>query len=286
MEDAGIESGNWFISLLIQLWSQIETVFRYPLISSQRIYFLYMGMALIFALFVFSRNEANRNLRVSQFPSRFIGFLFPASIWSNASAWLDVRYFFFHNIIWISMFGWLGVTVTDWAVSQTSTSLLLQTEGKSLFHTEQYFLGGIVYMFVLLAAIDFVAFCIHYLQHKIPFLWAFHKVHHSATVMHPITNYREHPVDNVLYIVGTGLVTGMLAGISIFLFGGVFSPPAILGVSLLAFAFNFLAYNLRHSHIWLKWPGRINYLFGCPAHHQVHHSCHPDLKPIKTLSSD
>ena len=265
MDDTGLDSANWSMVIIEQIWSQISTVFSYPLLSSQRIYVLYIVMALVFAMFVFARSDNNRNLNVSQLPSRFFEFLFPSSIWKNPSAWLDVRYFFFHNFIWISLFGWMGIAITDWALAQSSSSLLSQTGGIPLFTAQSYFLGGIVYMFILIAAIDFVSFGIHYMQHKIPFLWAFHKVHHSATVMHPITNYREHPVDNVLYIVGTGLVTGVLAGVSIFLFGGVFSPPTILGVSLLAFAFNFLAYNLRHSHIWLRWPGRLNYVFGCPA---------------------
>ncbi len=41
-------------------------------------------------------------------------------------------------------------------------------------------------------------------------------------------------------------------------------------------AFNLLAYNLRHSHIWLRWPGRWSMVLPSPAHHHVHHSCHPD----------
>ena len=41
-------------------------------------------------------------------------------------------------------------------------------------------------------------------------------------------------------------------------------------------AYNLLGYNLRHSHIWLRWPGILSKVFGSPAHHQVHHSCHPD----------
>jgi sterol desaturase/sphingolipid hydroxylase (fatty acid hydroxylase superfamily) len=36
------------------------------------------------------------------------------------------------------------------------------------------------------------------------------------------------------------------------------------------------AYSLRHSHIWLKWPGVWSKILGSPAHHQVHHSRHPD----------
>ena len=34
----------------------------------------------------------------------------------------------------------------------------------------------------------------HYVPHRVPFLWEFHKVHHSATVLTPLTNFRVHPV--------------------------------------------------------------------------------------------
>ena len=264
------------LALMGQLWSQLEGVLRYPVLPTQRIYGLYLLSALIFALFVFSRSAAGRSLRAAEYPRRFAKFLFPASVWKSSSAWLDVRYFFFHNFLWISIFGSLGVAATDWATTHTSEFLLSRSGGTPLFFTENYFLGGIIYMIFLLVVIDFTAYVIHYLQHKVSWLWAFHKVHHSATVMHPLTNYREHPIDNFCYVVGVGVITGVVAGLSNFMFGGVFSTPKIIGISVLAFAFNFLAYNLRHSHIWLRWPGKLVYVFGCPAHHQVHHSCHPE----------
>jgi len=33
----------------------------------------------------------------------------------------------------------------------------------------------------------------------VPFLWEFHKVHHSANVLTPITAFRVHPVDTWLF---------------------------------------------------------------------------------------
>ena len=57
--------------------------------------------------------------------------------------------------------------------------------------------------------------------------------------------------------------------------GYVPSEPTVLGVGIFVLAYNGLGYNLRHSHIWLRWPGPLVYMFGSPAHHQVHHSYHP-----------
>ena len=132
------------------------------------------------------------------------------------------------------------------------------------------------YMLVAFAVIDFVNWGVHYLQHKVPLLWQFHKVHHSAEVMHPISNFREHPVDNFAYYLITGLSYGALSGIAVNVVGYLPSLPSLLGVPLLMLAFNLLAYNLRHSHVWLRWPGRWSMVLPFPAHHHVHHSCHPD----------
>jgi sterol desaturase/sphingolipid hydroxylase (fatty acid hydroxylase superfamily) len=131
-------------------------------------------------------------------------------------------------------------------------------------------------MLIVIAVVDFVAFYLHYLQHKIPILWEFHKVHHSPEVMHPLSNYREHPVDNIAYAVGTGGAYGIMMGLSVRFLGYLPSMPEIVGVPVILFLFNIAGYNMRHSHIWLRWPGRLSMIFPSPAHHHVHHSCHPD----------
>ena len=41
---------------------------------------------------------------------------------------------------------------------------------------------------------DFTKYFVHRWMHKIPLLWAIHKVHHSAKTMTPITVYRVHPI--------------------------------------------------------------------------------------------
>ncbi len=57
-------------------------------------------------------------------------------------------------------------------------------------------------------AFDLGGFVWHFLTHRVQVLWAFHRVHHSAEVLTPISNYREHPVDSL----GRSLVQGALVG--------------------------------------------------------------------------
>ena len=54
------------------------------------------------------------------------------------------------------------------------------------------------YPVILFLVKDFFVFVTHYYLHRNRYLWEFHKVHHSATVMNPFTLYRMHPVEILL----------------------------------------------------------------------------------------
>jgi sterol desaturase/sphingolipid hydroxylase (fatty acid hydroxylase superfamily) len=53
--------------------------------------------------------------------------------------------------------------------------------------------------FVFLVLADFLQWCIHNLLHRVPWLWTFHKVHHSITTMDWIGNWRFHWMEIVVY---------------------------------------------------------------------------------------
>lgn len=62
---------------------------------------------------------------------------------------------------------------------------------------------------VLLLAIDFGYWLCHLAMHKSACLWEFHKVHHSAQVMTRATEFRQHPVELILFPNVTGFVMGL-----------------------------------------------------------------------------
>jgi sterol desaturase/sphingolipid hydroxylase (fatty acid hydroxylase superfamily) len=243
-----------------------------PLDPENRIYFVYLATSAIAAFFVY---EAARRRGGGE--SSFLRFLFPRHVWQHPSAWLDLRYFFFHLLIghflMLGLGAWSAALAFGLVTGEPSIGSFLRRTGT--FSAADFAIAA-GYMFASMAVIDFVAFLTHYLQHRLPILWQFHKVHHSAEVMHPISNFREHPVDNLVYKLVTGLGIGAVSGLAVNVFGYVPSVPSLLGVPLLMLAFNLLAYNLRHSHVWLRWPGRWSMILPSPAHHQIHHSCHPD----------
>jgi sterol desaturase/sphingolipid hydroxylase (fatty acid hydroxylase superfamily) len=259
------------------LWAQVVSVLRFPIDPNQRIFFLYLGSAGLFAAFVYVRRRQNTGTTGRASFGGFVRFLFPREVWQSPSAWLDVRYFFFHQIFRILIYR--GFLVSVIALAFATGSLVMTGELKVPAKTAGTPHAGLAIGFAVVALVltDFVAFAIHFWQHKSPVLWEFHKVHHSAAVMHPLTNYREHPVDNLLYALATGAVLGLLMSVAVQFLGYVPDPPVIFSVSAGAFIFNIMAYNLRHSHVWLRWrPEILNQLFGSPAHHQVHHSSHPE----------
>ena len=155
----------------------------------------------------------------------------------------------------------VGLTVAATAVSFKLVAWdqdLLALAGKSSPGLATDLVISFGFMMVAMLVSDFLAWFCHWLQHKSPLLWQLHKVHHSAEVMHPVSNFREHPVDNLLYMSVLGVGYGLLLAIAARVFGYLPSMPMILGVPLLMFAFNVVGYNLRHSHVWLRWPGKLS----------------------------
>ncbi len=267
---------QYFQALSEFLATQLIFVLAYPILPGQRIFWLYLCTSSILAFYVFY--VATRSAPARQLSLRaFIKFLLPADVWRTSSAWLDVRYFFFHQIFRVVIYGVFltGVLNLVFQIVTGGPNLIAASSTATNAGITGLVIST-VYMFALIGFVDFASYGIHYIQHKVPLLWEFHKVHHSLEVMHPLSNYREHPIDNIVYAAGTGAAYGLFMGLAANLLGTVPSLPQLMGVPLLMLAFNLLGYNLRHSHVWLRWPGRWSMVFASPAHHHVHHSCHPD----------
>ncbi|MDA5558776.1 sterol desaturase family protein [Shimia sp. MMG029] len=124
----------------------------------------------------------------------------------------------------------------------------------------------------LFLADDLTKYFLHRWMHKWPPLWAIHKVHHSAETLTPITVYRVHPLEGVLYALRSAFAQGLVLPIFIFAFGKTVDLYTVVGVNVLVFLFHVTGSNLRHSHINISyWPWLERILIS-PAQHQLHHS--------------
>ena len=126
-----------------------------------------------------------------------------------------------------------------------------------------------------LLAYEFAYWFAHYLFHKIPALWEFHKVHHSAEVMTTLTELRQHPVEIVAFVNLIGLSTGLVFGVMTYVFGPGVQPFTLLNGNILLMLFLITYGHLRHSHMWIAFTGPAGRILQSPAHHQIHHSDNP-----------
>lgn len=134
--------------------------------------------------------------------------------------------------------------------------------------------GLVVALFtvVMFTIDDFTKYLFHRWMHKWPALWAFHKVHHSAETLTPVTVYRVHPLEGVLYALRSALAQGAAISIFVFLFDDAVDFYAVVGVNVLVFVFHVTGSNLRHSHISIRYWAWLERIVISPAQHQLHHS--------------
>jgi sterol desaturase/sphingolipid hydroxylase (fatty acid hydroxylase superfamily) len=124
-------------------------------------------------------------------------------------------------------------------------------------------------------AYEFAYYADHYCKHKIPFLWAFHQTHHSAEVLTPLTVFRVHPLDTLIFVNITTLLIGAAHGAFLWCVGVPVNLYLVGSANILTVLFLFLLAQLQHSQFWMPLRGLAGHLVLSPAHHQLHHSIDP-----------
>lgn len=135
---------------------------------------------------------------------------------------------------------------------------------------------SIMFTITLFVVDDFSRYWLHRWLHTVPVLWAFHKVHHSATSLNPFTVFRTHPIEAVLFTLRSALVQGSCVALFIYFFGDKVMLVTVLGAGLFNFVFNILGANLRHSKVSIGFWRPVERIFMSPAQHHVHHSYAPE----------
>ena len=168
--------------------------------------------------------------------------------------------------LWIVPFFALQVSAALWL-----NSSLISVFGIGNFFTLNMTIFTLIFAFILFVIDDFCKFIVHFSFHRLPFLWPFHAVHHSATLLTPLTLYRIHPIELIINSLRSFLVGMTISGIFVYVFANNVSLYTIIGVNMFLFLFNLAGSNLRHSPFYLGF-GRWEKLFISPAQHQIHHS--------------
>lgn len=232
--------------------------------QKERVFLLYLATSFLLALLVQWMETRQRKVKLL---SRIIA----PEVYTHPSAKVDYLYYIANTILYafiIGPFQFLGPQISQQVytlLQKLAVAASLQVQNVSPLTV--FFVG-----LLLTLASDFSTFFAHYLAHRIPWLWEFHKVHHSAEVMTPITVYRMHPVDDIFTLCVGGVIVGALDACVRFYFAPGISPHVLYGVNAALFLFYLTGYHLRHSHVWFSYGPLLSRLLISPAQHQIHHS--------------
>ena len=115
----------------------------------------------------------------------------------------------------------------------------------------------------------------HWLSHKVPVLWEFHKVHHTAEVLTPLTNFRVHPIYGWIFANILAVSAAVANGFGHYMFGDTTYQFALADTNIILVLFIHAYVHLQHSHMWISFRGLLGRVLISPAHHQIHHSGDP-----------
>ncbi len=236
------------------------------------LHYMFFASAVLLA-FWFHRKFVRRDQATWRWD--FIRWLVPRDIFLHRSAIVDYQFYLINAIVHTKLITTLVVGLLGlFAVADGVRALLTAGFGLVAASDEPSIVVRLAYTVAMVLAVDFAKWYGHYLEHRIPFLWEFHKVHHSAEVLTPITNHRAHPVDSVFEQILVALVSGPVIGIFAWLHPQEVTEITLMNMGIIYVAY-YITHNLRHSHIPVGYGWRASHFFSSPAMHQIHHSVEP-----------
>ena len=189
-------------------------------------------------------------------------------VWFRRSSRVDIKLGLMHKLLQIMIAAPVAFSI---AFMANETSRLIGGVVHLPVHAD-YGLGTCILVTLLaVLAKDFAVYVSHALHHTVPLLWSFHRVHHSAERMTPLTAAREHPLETLFKNGFIIAIAGPLQGVISLCFGGA-DLLLLFGANAFYVIFGMLVANFRHSHLWINFPKPLSLILVSPAQHQIHHS--------------
>lgn len=168
--------------------------------------------------------------------------------------WIDAFYMFFNFYIF-NLIIFTALSNTTAHLFGNLISSIGFPEGRFFdFSGWSLWVQFIIYFLVA----DFIQWSIHKLLHRVPWMWRFHKVHHSVTEMGFSAHLRYHFIENIFYRTGMYIFLGYLFNFKLehafFLHGATI----IIG-------------HINHANIGWDY-GPLKYIFNNPKMHIWHHA--------------
>ena len=241
-----------------------SNIFEHFIDPRKRVFVGYLAISILIAL-IWLVYIKRVNLKSS------LKFIFNKNIWFSSSSKADFFVFLINRIISISI---SPVLITQLVIATAIFYWLHEISWLSSGSFQNTPVQIVVFLFTLFIFLldDFSKYWVHRWMHKWPILWALHKVHHSAEVLTPMTVYRTHPLEGIVFTLRGTFTQGVSISTFIFFFGNNVDLFTVLGANVLLFLFNTAGSNLRHSHIGIRYWSWLEYILISPAQHQLHHS--------------
>ncbi len=232
------------------------------------LFFLLVSYTIAYSLF---RYRKARGLTDAPSFWQFIG---GAQVHLHRSALLDLRYYFVRGILKVALVLPIVGLVDPYILRSGDYGAFFTGLWGARVEMGQHLGLSLLFGLGVFLIQDFTDYWLHRAFHS-RWLWAFHKVHHSAPVLTPATASRVHFLEKVAEKLTNTLCLSAYAGIFWYACGGEVSRYTLFGVTYIVLILNSLAANLRHSHVWLSFGPLIEHVLNSPAQHQIHHSDAP-----------
>lgn len=190
------------------------------------------GLSFLFLVIVFVPME-------KVFPAKTQKFFRPKWI-------LDFAFFLGQYLFWSSIVLLTLDYFSDYLTSFVPASFQLRIKNQPF----------LLQVFEVLFLSDLLIYWGHRLQHKVDFLWRFHKVHHSAEHLDWLAAHREHPIDSV-YTIGLINLPAFIMGFPLESIAGIIAFRGIWAIYI-------------HSNVRLP-IGFLRIFIGAPELHHWHH---------------
>ena len=183
----------------------------------------------------------------------------PGQAFMRKAWWMDLCFFLGQYLIWNMVILWLLDYFDNWLTSITPLSV-------RQYIAQQPFWLQAAEVIILS---DILIYWGHRLQHKVDFLWRFHKVHHTAEHMDWLAAHREHQIDTI-YTMGLINLPAIIMGFPLQTIAGVIAFRGIWAIYI-------------HSNVRLPFPA-LRWLIGSPELHHWHHDRERDAGNYANIS--